>query len=175
MCGTWLRALGIDLLPALLRVAFREQLLNRNLCKPRISDPAIAVGKGQLQSLDQRVYVFRRVVTNRLQVDRLKQIQCFKQDNTLRTRSRLVHIIALVSGSNRRGFFGAIRCEVVVTKQAAILLVEIRREPCQLAAVKRTGTFGCNNLKTACQIRLPEYVAGLEGAAIVKQRLNGEG
>ena len=92
---------GVDQRPPHRGVLLREERRPRDLDHPRIPVVPIPIGEGQLDRLDRRVHVLRRIVAHRLQVIPFKQVERLEHDRPLAPETDLVDLIPPVGRAHR--------------------------------------------------------------------------
>src|SRR5436309_13992356 len=117
---------GIDQLPPLRGVGFREQSERRHLGEVGIAVERVAIRERELQRLGDRVDVLRRVVAHPLEIEALQDGERLEQDRALTPEARLEDLERAVPGlegpPRRRLDAALVAGEIGLRQQAARLL-----------------------------------------------------
>jgi hypothetical protein len=123
-------------------VLVREQSIDRDRVEVRIADVVVPIGERRLQRLGDQVEVLHAVVTERLDVVLLQDLQGDRQRRPLRPRPAAVDFIVAVPDLDRRLQPHREVCDVVVGDQAAVLSAEGRQLLRDLALVEDVAAAG---------------------------------
>ena len=122
--------------------------------------PRRAIGKRDPLGFDEQVQVRRRVVSERLDVEALEDVEHLERDDALRVRRQLEDLVAAVGRRDRRDPVGVMRGEVGRRQQAAALLHvggdRLRDRP----AVERVAPATRNRVERRREARVLEDLAG---------------
>ena len=167
---------AIDQRPPDLGIAIREQGLERDVGKERVAIVLVPVGHGQLDRLDDRVYIVCRQVAHALQVKTLEQAQRLAEVRPLGPGVTLADRVPPVLHGNRILDPGHMSSQVLLAHKAALGQVKGNQLVGDVSPVKavadrlevglaRAGAaaFGLDQpAHRGCQERVPLQPSGVE-------------
>ena len=153
----------IDQRPPRRRVVLRQQLLHRHLRERGVGDVAVAIRKGNLRRLDQRVVVALGLALERRQVDGLENVQQQERRQTLSVRRQLVERVSAIGRRDRLDPLRLLRGEVLHREESAVLLAVVHDRAADLAAIEGVAPAFGQRAERPREVLLDEDRARLAG------------
>ncbi len=117
---------GIDQLPALGGIRFRQKNLFGDFAELGIAIITIAIGEGQFHGFDDGVQILGAVVAHTLQIEPFEDVERLEHDRSLGPEAGLVNRIAAIGRGPGLVRFGLGLCEIGVGDQTAVRFGEGR-------------------------------------------------
>ena len=157
------------------RVFLRQQFLGGHVAEARVGHVSVPVGEAQLHRLRDHMHVLRGVVSHRLQVEALEDVQRHEHDDALRVGRALVDVEPRVAHLDGIRLLGLVAREVLVAQQPALRLVVVGAHPRQPAPIEGVRALARDLFQRPRQILLHVQVAHSEQPPARHQQLTRGG
>ena len=161
----------VDVLAAQRGVLLRNERLQhgrRHRC--RVGDVRRAIGERDPLRLDERVEIRRRLISHRLQVESLEDVQHLEDRRALGVRRELVHVVSAVPRRDRLDPVRRVLGEIALVEQPVALFHVRDNGAGDRTLVEGVAAAGGNRLERRRQVGVGEHLARPRRMASGKER-----